>query len=58
MAGPAPIPMTGTFIAGMIASVTALGIASKTIAKQPASWSASASRRTRSAASALRPCAL
>ena len=39
-------------------TATALGIASKTIAKQPASWSARASSATRSAASALRPCAL
>ena len=40
---------------GMICSATADGIASKTMLKQPASWSATASRATRAAASALRP---
>jgi hypothetical protein len=52
------MPMTTASIRGMIASATAAGIASNTIAKQPASWSASASRATRPAASAVRPCAL
>ena len=58
VAGPAPMPITSTSIRGMIASDTAAGIASKTMAKQPASWSATASRATRAAASAVRPWAL
>ena len=35
VAGPAPMPITGTSIVGISSSVTALGIASNTIAKQP-----------------------
>ena len=49
------MPITGICMRGMIASVSALGIASKTSAKQPASWSASASCITSSARSAVRP---
>ena len=55
VAGPAPMPITGTSISPISSSVTALGIASKTIAKQPASCSASASAAMRAAARALRP---
>ena len=55
VAGPAPIPITGIRICGMIAAATVDGIASKTMLKQPASCSASASRATFAAASALRP---
>ena len=57
-AGPAPMPITGTCISGMTSAETADGIASKTIEKQPASCSASASRAIRAASVALRPCAL
>ena len=55
VAGPAPIPITGISIRGMISSATAAGIASKTIEKQPASCSASASRATCERRSAVRP---
>ena len=41
---------------GMSSSVSALGIASNTTAKQPASWSAIASCITSSPRSAVRPC--
>ena len=41
---------------GMMASVSALGMASNTTLKQPASWRAKASRATSSARSAVRPC--
>ena len=54
MAGPAPIPITGISSFGISASVTADGIASKTIAKQPTDWSASASSVSLAAASAVR----
>src|SRR5919197_290081 len=54
VAGPAPMPMTGISMRGMSSSATAEGIASKTIEKHPASWSASASRAIRAAAAALR----
>src|ERR671931_439134 len=57
VSGPAPMPMTGTCIRGMSSDATALGMASNTIAKQPAPWRASASRAMRSAACAVRPCA-
>ena len=56
-AGPAPMPITGISMRGMTRSATADGIASKTIEKHPASWSASASRAMRAAAPAVRPCA-
>ena len=55
VAGPAPMPITGISISPISSSVTALGIASKTIAKQPASCSARASAAIRAAARALRP---
>ena len=58
MASPAPIPITGTSMCGISASATAAGTASKTIAKQPAACSASASRAICAADSAVRPCAL
>ena len=53
--GPAPMPMITASIWGMISAATALGIASKTIEKHPASWSASASRAIRAAAWPVRP---
>ena len=56
MAGPAPMPITGIAMRGMITSESALGIASKTIEKQPASWRAIASRITSRPRSAVRPC--
>jgi len=49
------MPMTTASIWGMISAATALGIASKTIEKHPASWSASASRAMRAAACPVRP---
>jgi hypothetical protein len=49
------MPITGTSIRGMTAAVSSLGTASNTIAKQPASWSASASSTTAIARSAVRP---
>jgi hypothetical protein len=49
------MPMIGTSMNSMITSVTSLGIASKTIAKQPASCSASASSSTALARAAVRP---
>ena len=59
VAGPAPMPMTGMSMRGMSSSATALGIASKTIAKQPASCRASASAAiSRRRARRVRPCAL
>ncbi len=58
MAPPAPIPITGTSMRGMIASVTAAGTASKTIAKQPTAWRAKASSAIWAARSPVRPCAL
>ena len=47
---PAPIPITGICMRGMISSVSAAGMASNTIAKQPASWRPIASCMTSSAA--------
>ena len=58
VAGPAPIPITGISSFGISASVTADGIASKTIAKQPTDCRASASSASLAAASAVRPWAL
>ena len=50
------MPITGISMRAMSSSATAAGIASKTIEKQPASWSASASRGDRQRArSAVRP---
>ena len=58
VAGPAPIPITGISSCSTIASVTAAGTASKTIAKQPTDCSASASSQSWIAACAVLPCAL
>ena len=55
VAGPAPMPITGTSSSRISSSVTALGIASNTIVKQPASCSASASEAIRSGSCSRAP---
>ena len=58
VAGPAPIPIVGISSFSTIASVTAAGTASKTIAKQPTDCRASASSQSLIAACAVLPWAL
>ena len=49
------VPITGISTRGISSVATAAGIASNTSAKQPASWSASASSSTARARCAVRP---